>query len=151
MPPPPARHFQGGVDGSNAFVPVLDGDGNWEGGLRLPHVSSTVRESRAGAPLGTYDPLNDAGLDPFNAFALISGTFNRFSDAEILARYPTRQTYVRRVALAALALAKQHYITDEDAAAFVEAAQNEQLPDAPDMRERSGPAGRAPSRGYRRR
>jgi Alpha/beta hydrolase domain len=40
VPPPPARYFQGGVDGSNAFVPVLDADGNWEGGLRLPHVSS---------------------------------------------------------------------------------------------------------------
>ena len=135
VPPPPALYFQGGVDDSNAFVPVLDADGNWEGGLRLPHISSTVLGRSAGAPLGTYDPLNDAGLDPFNPFALISGTFTRFSDAEILARYPTRQTYVRRVALAAVALAQRHYITDDDAAALTLAAESEPLSDALPARE----------------
>jgi Alpha/beta hydrolase domain len=111
VPPPQAQYFHGGVDGSNAFAPMLDADGNWEGGVRLPHVSSTVLGRRAAAPLGTYEPLNDAGLNPFNPFTLISGTFNRFSDAEILARYRTRQTYVRRIVLAAVSLAERHYIT----------------------------------------
>ncbi len=128
MPPPPAQYFQGGVDGSNAFVPVLDTDGNWEAGVRLPHVSSTVLGRRAGAPLGTYDAINDAVLDRFNPFALISGTFTRFSDAEIRARYPTRQTYVRRVVLAAVSLAQRHYITGDDAEALIEVARNEPLP-----------------------
>lgn len=123
--PPPARYFQGSVDGSNAFIPVPDADGNWAGGVRLPHVASVVFGRSAGAPLGTYDPLNLAGLDPFNPFAFISGTFNRFSDAEILARYPTRGTYVRRVALAAVSLARQRYITVGDAEALIVAAQNE--------------------------
>jgi hypothetical protein len=90
---------------------VLDADGNWEAGLRLPHVSSTVRGRRAGASLGTYHPLNEVGRDPFNPFALISGTFTRFSDAEILVSYPTRQTSVRRVVLPAVSLAERHYIT----------------------------------------
>jgi Alpha/beta hydrolase domain len=137
VPPPPAQYFHGGVDGSNAFVPMLDADGNWEGGVRLPHVSSTVLGRRAAAPLGTYEPLNDAGLNPFNPFTLISGTFNRFSDAEILARYRTRQTYVRRIVLAAVSLAERHYITADDAAALVVAAQNEPLSDALHARERS--------------
>jgi Alpha/beta hydrolase domain len=118
------------VDGSNAFVPVLDADGNWEGGLRLPHVSSTVLGRRSGAPLGRYDPLNDVKLDPFNPFALISGTFTRFSDAEILARYPTRQTYVHGVVLAAVSLAQRHYVSDADAAAIILAARNEPLSEA---------------------
>jgi hypothetical protein len=126
--PPPARYFQGGVDASNVFGPVLDADGNWAGGLRLPHLSSRVRGRRAGAPLGTYDPINEAGRAPFNPFALISGTFTRFSDAEILARFPTRQTYVRGVVLAAASLAQKRYITDDDAAALVAAARNEPLP-----------------------
>jgi hypothetical protein len=82
----------------------------------------------AGAPLGTYDPLNLAGLDPFNPFVFISGTFNRFSDAEILARYPTRQAYVCSVALAAVSAAVRHYITGDDAEALIEAARNEPLP-----------------------
>jgi Alpha/beta hydrolase domain len=85
---------------------------------------------RSGAPLGRYDPLNDVGLDAFNPFALISGTFTQFSDAEILARYSTRQTYVHRVVLAAVSLAQRHYITDADAAAIVVAARNEPLSDA---------------------
>jgi len=137
VPPPPARYFDGGVDGSNAFVPVLDADGDWTGGLRLPHVSSTLLGRQAGAPLGTYDPLNLAGLDPFNPFAFISGTFNRFSDSEILARYPTRQTYVHRVARAAVSLAVQHYITARDAEALIAAAQIEPLPTGTQARKRS--------------
>jgi hypothetical protein len=68
---------------------------------------------------------------------MIIGTFNRCSDAEILARYRTRQTYVCRIVLAAVSLAERHYITADDAAALVVAAQNEPLSDALHARERS--------------
>jgi len=52
-------------------------------------------------------------------------------DAEILARYPTRPTYVQRVVLATGWLAQRHYIVDADAAAIIVAARNEPLSDGP--------------------
>jgi Alpha/beta hydrolase domain len=126
---PPSRYFRGTVDASDTFLPVTDADGHFAGGVRLPHVASAVHGRVAGAPLGRHRPLNPLGLDPFNLFVFISGTFTRFSDDELLARYQSRAEYVRRVGRAADDLAARGYITNTDRVAVVAAAEREPLPE----------------------
>jgi len=125
---PAALWFEGGVDATDAFVPKADADGHFAGGLRLPHVESEVHGHVAGAPLGHYTPLNPLGLDPFNPFVFISGTFTRFGDDELVSRYPSRADYVQRVKRAADDLAAQRYITNDDRKALIAAAGHEPLP-----------------------
>jgi hypothetical protein len=126
--PPTARYFQGGVDATDAFIPTLDADGHFAGGIRLPHVESEVHGKVAGAPLGNYTPLNPLGLDPFHPFVFISGTFTRFTEDKLVARYPSRHEYVKRVKGAADHLAAGRYITREDRKALIAAARDEPLP-----------------------
>jgi hypothetical protein len=116
------------VDATGAFIPTTDGDGHFAGGLRLPHVESEIHGRMAGAPLGRHTPLNPSGLDPFHPFVFLSGTFTRFSDDELFARYAERHEYVKRVKRAADQLAAQGYITNEDRKALIAAAQHEPLP-----------------------
>ena len=127
--PPPSRYFRGSVDASDAFVPMTDADGHFAGGVRLPHVESTMHGRVAGAPLGRHTPLNPLGLDPFNPFVLISGTFTRFPDDELRDRYLSRDQYVRRVGHAADQLAASGYITRPDRMALIVAEQREPLPE----------------------
>lgn len=129
--PPAARYFEGTVDATDAFVPATDADGHFAGGLRLPHVASEVHGRAAGAPLGRYTPLNPLGLEPFHPFALLGGTFTRFSDDDLLARYASRRQYMKRVQRAAHHLASKGYITGEDGRALVKAAGAEPLPEWP--------------------
>jgi hypothetical protein len=124
--PPASRYFRGSVDATDVFVPMTDVDGHFAGGVRLPHVESTVD---AGAPLGRHTPLNPLGLDPFNLFVFISGTFTRFSDDELVARYRSRDQYVKRVKRAADYLAARGYITNTDRTALIAAAEHEPLPE----------------------
>ena len=126
--PPAARYFKGGVDATGAFVPKTDVDGHFAGGVRLPHVRSEVHGRIAGAPLGTHTPLNPQGLNPFHVFVLLGGTFTRFADEELLARYSSRHDYVRRVRRAADDLASRAYVTNEDRRALIAAAEDEPLP-----------------------
>jgi Alpha/beta hydrolase domain len=127
--PPRSRYFKGSIDASDVFVPVTDADGHFAGGVRLPHVESAVHERVAGAPLGRHTPLNLFGLDPFNPFVFISGTFTRFSDDELSARYQSRDQYARQVRRAADHLAASGYITNPDRMALVVAAECEPLPE----------------------
>ena len=127
--PPPPRYFRGSVDAIDAFVPVTDADGHFAGGVRLPHVESTIHEQVAGAPLGRHTPLNPLGLDPFNLFVFISGTFTRFSNEELLNRYRSRDQYLSRVRRAADHLAASGYITNPDRMALIAAAECEPLPE----------------------
>ena len=127
--PPPSRYFRGSVDATDAFVPMTDADGHFAGGVRLPHVESTMHGRVAGAPLGRHTPLNPLGLDPFNPFVFISGTFTRFSDDELLDRYRSRDQYARRVRRAADHLAASGYITNPDRMALIAAAEREPLPE----------------------
>ena len=126
--PPASRYFLGGMDATDAFIPTTDADGHFAGGLRLPHVESTLQGHAVGAPLGRHRPLNPLGQDPFHPFKFISGTFTRFSDAEILGRYASRDRYVKRVECAADQLAAKRYITLKDGKALVAAAKVEPLP-----------------------
>ena len=130
--PPASRYFLGHVDASAAFIPTTDVDGHFAGGLRLPHVESTIHGQVVGAPLGRHRPLNPLGQDPFHPFKFISGTFNRFEDAEIVGRYTSRERYVKRVECAADQLAAKRYITLKDGKALVAAAKVEPLPLPPD-------------------
>jgi hypothetical protein len=128
IPPPPSRYFEGTVDATDAFIPVRDPDGHFAGGLRLPHVASRGSRRVAGAPLGTHAPLNPQGFDPLNVFVMLGGTFTRYGDAELAARYPSRREYVGRVQRAAADLFLGRYITREDARALRAAAEREPLP-----------------------
>jgi hypothetical protein len=67
-------------------------------------------------------------LDPFNPFVFISGTFTRFSDEELTARYQSRSQYVKRVKRAADHLAAKGYINNRDRKALIAAAEREPLP-----------------------
>jgi len=126
--PPGSKYLDGTVDGAGNFVPVPDADGNWLGGLRLPHVTSTVAGHPAGAPLGVNGGLNPAGVDPFNIFLWLGGTFTRFSDTDLASRYPTRLKYVERVSLAAAALGVARYLTVADVQALIHQSLVEPLP-----------------------
>jgi hypothetical protein len=127
--PPPSRYFRGGVDETDVFVPMTDADDHFTGGVRLPHVESVVDGRVAGAPLGRYTPLNPLGLNPFNPFVFISGTFTRLSDDELLERFRSRNQYARRVRRAADHLAARRYITQTDRMALIAAAECEPLPE----------------------
>ena len=122
----------GSVDATKAFVPTLDADGHFAGGVRLPHVESAIHRRAAGAPLGHHTPLNPLGRNPFHPVVLISGTFTRFQDDELLRRYASRRQYVKRVRRAADSLAARGYITNKDRKALVAAAKYEPLPCGPE-------------------
>ena len=126
--PPASRYFEGSVDATDAFIPTTDADGHFAGGLRLPHVESTVHGHVAGAPLGRHTPLNSFGLDPFHPFVFISGTFTRFSDNELLSRYASRGQYVKRVTRAVNHLAAKGYISNADRKALIARAKDEPVP-----------------------
>jgi RNA polymerase sigma factor (sigma-70 family) len=114
---------------TDAFIPTLDADNHFAGGLRLPHVESEIHGRVAGAPLGRHTPVNPLGVGPFE---FIGGTFTRFNDAELLVRYSSRFQYVKRVRRAADHLAARGYITDKDRKALVAAAKEEPLPCGPE-------------------
>ncbi len=126
--PPAAQYFRGSVDATGAFIALTDLDGHFAGGVRLPHVESTVNGHVAGAPLGRYAPLNPLGLDPFHPFVYLSGTFTPSRDDELVARYPSRYDYVTRVKRAADYLAAAGYITHDDRKTLIAAAQDQPLP-----------------------
>ena len=126
--PPAARYFQGSVDATDAFIPSTDPDGHFAGGVRLPHVASTIHGRDAGAPLGRYAPLNPAGLDPFHPFVFLGGTFTRFSDDELIGRYASRRQYVKRITRAVNHLFANGYISNQDRRALIAAAEDEPLP-----------------------
>ena len=94
-----------------------------------PTSSPRTHGRVAGAPLGRHTPLNPLGLDPFNPFVFISGTFTRFSDDELLDRYRSRDEYVRRVRRAANHLALSGDITNPDRIALIAAAEREPSPE----------------------
>jgi hypothetical protein len=128
--PPASRYFKGIVDENDAFIPTLDADGHFAGGLRLPHVESEICGRVAGAPLGHHAPLNESGRNPLNVFVFLGGTFARFDNQEILARYPAKHFYVKRVMRAADDLAEKGYITHQDRKVLIRAAVDEPLYDS---------------------
>jgi hypothetical protein len=101
---------------------VRDADGNALGGVRLPHLRTTLPDGKVvGAPLGTYNGL-DLALKDTNTFFLIGGTFAPLEPDRLRAVYPTREAYVSAVAAAVKDLVAKRYLLQEDADAYVEAA-----------------------------
>jgi Alpha/beta hydrolase domain len=112
--PPPAFPMEGAVDAAGNFIPDRDADGNALGGIRLPHMPTTLDPSGlpAGAPLGAYGGIEPAGL-PSNLFLILGGTFDPFSQQQLEKRYPNR-TYELLISRAADHLFDQGYIIEAD-------------------------------------
>jgi hypothetical protein len=140
--PPAARHVEGRVDTTGAFIPGLDADGHFAGGVRLPHVESQVGGKLAGGPLGRHRPL-DPVEHPLQPFVLLGGTFTCFDPAELAARYPSHLAYVKRVKRAADALADKRYIGHKDRLALIAAAAHQPFPLECDDDGNDAPAGDA--------
>ncbi|WP_114947845.1 alpha/beta hydrolase domain-containing protein [Microvirga calopogonii] len=100
-----------------------DADGNALGGLRLPHLPTTLANGEhVGAPVGSYNGLawkHENG----NFFFLISGSFESFPATKLQTLYPSQEAYVRSVAAAADELVRLRQILPEDAQAYVQTAQ----------------------------
>ena len=134
--PPPSLSLKLAVGPSTTLngievTPLFtDGDGNAEGGLRLPHMPTVLGDGQpAGAPLGRYAGLAlDHGE---NFFLALGGTFAPFTGEKLRALYPDHAAYVRRVRAAAGDLVAKRYILPEDGAAYVEAAERSSVPSAP--------------------
>ncbi|MCX7818706.1 MAG: alpha/beta hydrolase domain-containing protein [Kiritimatiellae bacterium] len=116
-------------------VPAVDADGNEVGGVRLPDVE---------VPLGTYAGWNlrapAHGVE--GQLASSEGMFVGFASTpeerqargdprpSIRERYPTRELYLARIALAALQLRAERLLLDEDLARILEAASRRPLGDS---------------------
>jgi hypothetical protein len=111
------------------FVPKTDADGNDIAGIRIPQVT---------VPLATYTgwALRADGLDGCDAAGQRLG-FAKTKAARLAAgdprpsieeRYPDHATYVNLVTRAAQELKAQRFLLDEDAAAYIAAAQAASVP-----------------------
>lgn len=125
-PPSIAITLKEGPAGSLLDAPykeaVRDADGNALGGLRLPHMpSEPVGGKMVGAPLGRHGGL-DLSFKDTNMYFLLSGTFSPFSPERVRDLYPSHDTYVSAVSVAAKGLSAKRYILPEDADAYVKAA-----------------------------
>lgn len=110
-------------DGASVRSAARDADGNAEGGVRLPHMPAVLEGGKkAGAPLGRYTGFA-WDHEKSNFYFTISGTFTPFPAGKLEALYPDHEAYVAAVAAAAEDLAAKRYILPEDAAAYIEAAE----------------------------
>jgi hypothetical protein len=106
---------------------VRDADGNAKGGLRLPHMPTMLANGiSAGAPLGHYAGINWAHEKDSFVFVM-GGAFTPFAAADLGARYPNHAAYVAAVRSSADDLVAKHYLLPDDAAAYVQAAEQAQL------------------------
>lgn len=109
------------------FVPKTDADGNEIAGVRLPDIA---------VPLATYTgygfrATGFAGPDLCDAFGQMIPFQPTRAAREaagdprlsIKERYPTHQDYVNKVTSVVNALAKEHFLLQEDVDRFVQAAQ----------------------------
>jgi hypothetical protein len=105
-----------------------DADGNAVGGLRLPHMPTTLENGvRAGAPLGAYNGL-DWAHEQDNRYFFSSGTYQPFLPDKLKALYPDHNAYVAAVTASAEDLVRHRYIVEEDAAAYIQAAKAAPIP-----------------------
>jgi hypothetical protein len=110
-----------------ALVPAVDADGNDRAGIRLPEIAAPLasqtgwnwRHPRAGAPdalapyVGSYLPF------PWTGAERQAAGDPRLSIEE---RYPTREDYLGRVALAAAWLVRQRLLLAQDVPFVIERA-----------------------------
>jgi Alpha/beta hydrolase domain len=136
-----------GSDTRLAFVTKLGEDGNALGGVRLPHVQTSLPSGMlVGGPLGLYRGV-ECGSDPTDSTYLLScglsgdvniynmagGTFTPYSEVDVRlcpAFYPTRQSYTNAIINAAEHAVTERWILAEEVRSIVAAAEQktEQYP-----------------------
>ena len=89
------------------IVSDIDANGNETGGIRLPDIE---------VPIGTHTGFNPRHPETGGAGQLLEyiGSMWPFPKERILSDYPTRDDYLDAVRRAAVALAKQRYLLEED-------------------------------------
>jgi hypothetical protein len=109
------------------FVPKTDADGNDIAGVRLPDVAAPLA-TYSGWNLRAYPPAANDGCDaagqkvdfPATRADRLSRGDSRLSIEE---RYPTHDTYVSAVTTAATQLEQERLLLDQDAVAYIQAAE----------------------------
>jgi Alpha/beta hydrolase domain len=129
-----------GSDTPLAFVTKLGEDGNVLGGVRLPHVRTTLPNGvRIGGPLGLYrgtecgaDPtdstyISSCGLSgDVNIYNMTGGTFTPYPKADMQlcsVFYPTRQSYTNALTEAAEHAVAERWILAEEVDSIVATAE----------------------------
>jgi hypothetical protein len=129
-----------GSDSRLAFVTTLGEDGNALGGVRLPHVRTTLASGvRVGGPLGLYrgtectnDPTNSTYIvhcalsGDVNIYNMAGGTFTPYPQVNARmcsAFYPSHQAYTTAVSEAAAHAVAERWILADEVGAIVAAAE----------------------------
>lgn len=112
-PPPSAPRIElTAVNAATAASPAVanrDARGNALGGIRLPDHA---------VPIGT-----NTGVNSGSGFCVLFGSHEPFDTATLRALYPTRQAYVDAVAASARENLRLGFIVQQDADAYIQAAQ----------------------------
>jgi hypothetical protein len=133
-----------GSDTPLAFVTKLGEDGNVLGGVRLPHVRTTLPNGvRVGGPLGLYRGT-ECGTDPtestyilscglsgdVNIYNMAGGTFTPYPEVDVRlcsVLYPTHEFYTDAITEAAEHAVAERWILAEEVASMVAAAEQKAL------------------------
>ena len=133
-----------GGDTRLAFVTTLGEDGNALGGVRLPHVRTTLPSGvRVRGPLGLYRGT-ECGNDPtdstyilscglsgdVNIYNMAGGTFTPYPQVDVRlcnGFYPTHQSYTDAITEAAEYAVAQRWILPEEADSIVAGAEQKAL------------------------
>jgi Alpha/beta hydrolase domain len=133
-----------GSDTQLAFVTKLGEDGNALGGVRLPHVRTSLPSRvQVGGPLGLYrgtecgTDLTDStyllscGLSgDVNIYNMAGGTFTPYPEVDVRlcsTFYPTRQSYTNAITDAANHAVAERWILAEEVNSIVAAAEQKAL------------------------
>ena len=143
--PPPSALIEGEVEDDpeaenfGALYTEVDDDGNTLGGVRLPHLLRELDDGTVvGAPVGVYHGTawQHVEAEPPNLPAAIAGTFERFSDEELAARYPIREEYLDRYKAALDEVIEEGYVLEADRVRLLARAGEVAIPEAPDAADR---------------
>lgn len=133
-----------GSDTPLAFVTKLGEDGNVLGGVRLPHVRTTLPSGiRVGGPLGLYRGT-ECGTDPIestyilscalsgdvNIYNMAGGTFTPYPEVDVglcSVFYPSHRSYADAITKAAEHAVAEGWILPEEVDSIVTAAEQKAL------------------------
>ena len=112
--------------GGKIYSTDKNGDGVADGGIRLPHMATTL--GNVGAPLGWYGGIDYNYAGGPGIFFANGGTFLPYSDEELAQLYPDKLGYLQKVRNAAYYLVFHRYLLIEDARKIIDEANLVQLP-----------------------
>ncbi len=139
--PPPSALIEGEIEDDpeaenfGALYTEVDDDGNALGGVRLPHLLRELDDGTGvGAPVGVYHGTawQHVEAEPPNLPAAIAGTFERFSNEKLAARYPTREDYLERYEAALDDVIVEGYVLEDDRGRLLARAGEVDIPQAPE-------------------